>query len=116
MDAIMYNSYNVAPPYSGVVNNINIPYAQQSSINAMGGPMYNYSNQNMYSQSHNSFTQNQTAYPQPSVHVPPPQNHNMQAPRNQNAYRQEAPPPVQVDLRANGQPLIDPNMIAKAIR
>ena len=40
----------------------------------------------------------------------------MQAPGNQNAYKQEAPPLVQVDMEENGQPLIDPNMIAEVIR
>ena len=82
VDIVTYNGYNVAPPSSGAVNNTNIPYAQQLPITTTGGPMYNYSNQNMYSQPQNSFTQNQTVYPQPSVHVLL-QNYNMQAPGNQ---------------------------------
>ena len=44
----------------------------------------------------------------------------MQGLGNQNVYRQEVPPqiplPVQVDQQANSQPLMDGNMIAKAIR
>ena len=44
----------------------------------------------------------------------------MQGPGNQVAYRQDAPiqvpPPVQVDPQANGQPLMDPNMIVEDIK
>ena len=86
----------------------------------MGGPTYNYSNQIMYSQPQTLFMQNQTAYLQPSVHVPLPQNYNMQGLGNQVAYRQEVlpqvPPPVQVESRVTGQHLKDPNMIFEVIR
>ena len=44
----------------------------------------------------------------------------MQGFNNQPTYRQEVPPQVpplvQVELRANGQSLMDPNMIAEAIK
>ena len=44
----------------------------------------------------------------------------MQGPRYQVAHRQDAlpqvPPPVQVNPRANVQPLMDSNMIAKVIK
>ena len=44
----------------------------------------------------------------------------MQGPNNQSAYRQEVLPQVpllvQIDVWVNGQPMMDPNMIAEAIR
>ena len=50
-------------------------------------------------------------YPQLSAHIAQPQNISMQRPNNQPTYRQEVPPPVQVDPRVNDQPLMDLNMI-----
>ena len=49
-DAAIYNSYTMAPPNSGVVNNTNMTYAQQPPIIAIGGPTYTCADQNMYSQ------------------------------------------------------------------
>ena len=85
----------------------------------MGGPTYTYSNQNMYSQPQNSYAQI-TTYHRSRIHITQSQNVNMQRPSNQAAYSQEvlpqAPPPLKVNPRANGQPLMDPNMIAKAVK
>ena len=57
VDVVTYNSYNMAPPYSGAVNNTNTLYAQQLPITTIGGLTYMYSNQNTYLTPHNSFTQ-----------------------------------------------------------
>ena len=60
----------MAPPYSGVVNKTNTPYAQQPPITTVGGPTYTYTNQNIYSQPQNSYTQTQTTNPQLNTHIP----------------------------------------------
>ena len=48
------SGYNMAQPYSGVVNNANSSYMQQqppmTNLVALGGSMHNYSSQTMYSQ------------------------------------------------------------------
>ena len=79
------SGYNMAQPYSGVVNNANSSYMQQqppmTNLVALGGSMHNYSSQTMYSQPQTLFTQNQTCYPQPTIHNFQPQNYTMQGPR-----------------------------------
>ena len=46
-----------------MVNNTNIPYAQQLLVTAMGGPTYTYAGKNMCSQLQNPYTPFQAAYP-----------------------------------------------------
>ena len=82
VDTVTYNGYNMTPLYLRAVNNTNTPFAQQSPITAIGGPMYNYSNQNIYSQTQTSMTEDQTDYPQHSAYIPPSQNYNMQGTGN----------------------------------
>ena len=61
VDAAMYNGYNMAPLYLGVVTNSNMLFTQQPLVTTMGRQIYNYSNQNSYSQPY--ILQNQTTYP-----------------------------------------------------
>ena len=67
----------MVPPYLGAINNTNTLFVQQPPIIALGGLIHNYSNQTIYPQPYTSFTQNQTTYPQSSIHIPQPQNYNM---------------------------------------
>ena len=90
MDAGIYNNYTIAPPYLGVVNNTDTPYAQQPPTTAVGGLTYTYVNQIMYPQPQNLYTQTQTVNPQVNTHIPQPQNFNMQGPDNQLDLRQMA--------------------------